>query len=73
LARVHAPIGLELGAVTVPEIAVSIAAELVAVRRGRAGQGAAAMKFDPARLAELLDTAATAPSEATCAPGIRAE
>lgn len=34
LARVHAPIGLDLGAVTPAEIAVSIAAELIAVRRG---------------------------------------
>lgn len=34
-ARVHAPIGLDLGAVEVPEIALSIVAELVAVRRGR--------------------------------------
>ncbi|MGN6625981.1 MAG: XdhC family protein, partial [Tepidisphaeraceae bacterium] len=33
LARVHAPIGLEIGAVSVEEIAVSIAAELIAVRR----------------------------------------
>ncbi|MBN1419430.1 MAG: XdhC family protein, partial [Planctomycetes bacterium] len=33
LARVHAPIGLAIGAVTVEEIAASIAAELVAVRR----------------------------------------
>lgn len=33
LARVHAPIGLDINAVTVPEIAVSIAAQLVAVRR----------------------------------------
>jgi len=33
LERVHAPIGLKIDAVTVPEIAVSIAAELVAVRR----------------------------------------
>jgi len=32
---VHAPIGLDIGAETVPEIAASIAAELVAVRRGR--------------------------------------
>lgn len=32
-ARVHAPIGLDVGAVTVPEIAVSIVAELVAARR----------------------------------------
>ena len=57
LQRVHAPIGLELGAVTVPEIAISIAAELVAVRRGRDGQAAAALKFDSERLRELLDRA----------------
>lgn len=34
LARIHAPIGYEIGAETVDEIAVSIVAELVAVRRG---------------------------------------
>ncbi|MEM6552260.1 MAG: XdhC family protein [Planctomycetota bacterium] len=34
LERVHAPIGLAIGAVSPEEIAVSIAAELVAVRRG---------------------------------------
>lgn len=33
--RVFAPIGLDIGAVTVPEIATSIAAELIAVRRKR--------------------------------------
>jgi xanthine dehydrogenase accessory factor len=33
--RVFAPIGLDIGAVTVPEIATSIAAELIAVRRNR--------------------------------------
>jgi xanthine dehydrogenase accessory factor len=32
--RVRAPIGLEIGAITVPEIAVSIVAQLIAVRRG---------------------------------------
>jgi xanthine dehydrogenase accessory factor len=36
LATIHAPIGLELDAETPAEIAVSIAAELVAVRRGAA-------------------------------------
>jgi xanthine dehydrogenase accessory factor len=34
LARVHAPIGLDIGAVTPQEIAVSIAAELIGVRHG---------------------------------------
>jgi len=33
--RVHAPIGLDIGAVTVPEIAASITAQLIAVRRKR--------------------------------------
>ncbi len=36
IAAVHAPIGLQIGAVTPEEIAVSIVAELVAVRRGAA-------------------------------------
>jgi xanthine dehydrogenase accessory factor len=35
LERVHAPIGLNIGGTSVEEIAVSIAAELVAVRSGR--------------------------------------
>ena len=33
LDRVHAPIGLNIGAVTTEEIAVSIAAQLVSIRR----------------------------------------
>ncbi|HLH73020.1 MAG TPA: XdhC/CoxI family protein [Chloroflexota bacterium] len=37
LAKIHAPIGLNLGARTPEEIALSIAAEIVAVRRGQIG------------------------------------
>ncbi|MGB7159108.1 MAG: XdhC family protein, partial [Tepidisphaeraceae bacterium] len=54
LCRVRAPVGLEIGAVTVPEIALSIAAEIVAVRRGRDDAPANPMKFDPHRLRDLL-------------------
>jgi xanthine dehydrogenase accessory factor len=43
LERVHSPIGFEIGAVTPAEIAVSILAELIAVRRG-ADTGQLAMK-----------------------------
>jgi xanthine dehydrogenase accessory factor len=37
IARLHAPIGIDIGAQTVEEIALSIAAELVAVRRRHIG------------------------------------
>jgi xanthine dehydrogenase accessory factor len=37
LQRVHAPIGLDIGAVTPEEVALAIMAEIVAVRRGGAG------------------------------------
>lgn len=42
LKRLHAPIGFDIGAVAPEEIAVSILAELIAVRRGRIGEAQAA-------------------------------
>ena len=43
LGHIHAPIGIDIGAVTPAEIAISIMAELVAIRRG-VDTGAMAMK-----------------------------
>jgi xanthine dehydrogenase accessory factor len=55
LERVHAPIGLDIGAVTPQEIAVSILAELIAVKHGKIGSGADAggqsMQWRPPSLA----------------------
>src|SRR5581483_5031441 len=48
LERVHAPIGLDIGAVTPQEIAVSILAELIAVKHGKASP--ASMRWTPAAL-----------------------
>ena len=42
LEHVHAPIGLDIGAVTPQEIAVAIVAELIAVRRSKTDKVAAA-------------------------------
>src|SRR5215212_7257006 len=48
LKRVHAPIGLDIGAVTPQEIAVSILAELIAVKHGKANP--ASMRWTPPAL-----------------------
>jgi xanthine dehydrogenase accessory factor len=49
LARISAPIGLDLGAVSSEEVAVSIMAELLAVRHGREG-GRLSQRVDRARI-----------------------
>ena len=49
LGRVHAPIGLDIGAITPQEIAVSILAEVIAVKHGKAAGASAApisLKWD---------------------------
>jgi len=48
LERVHAPIGLDIGAVTPQEIAVSILAELIAVKHGK--ENPASMRWTPQSL-----------------------
>ena len=53
LAKVHAPIGLDIGAVTPQEIAVSILAELIAVKHGKfttRDSAELAMKWTPTGL-----------------------
>ena len=51
LAAVHAPLGLEIGAQTPEEIAVSILAEMIAVRRGTDPSRSGSMKMEmPGRL-----------------------
>ncbi len=48
LEKVHAPIGLDIGAVTPQEIAVAIVAELIAVRRGKTeAVSAASLRWMP--------------------------
>jgi xanthine dehydrogenase accessory factor len=45
--RIHAPIGLQIGAETAPEIATSILAQIISVRRGVAKESQAGMPGSP--------------------------
>jgi xanthine dehydrogenase accessory factor len=65
LERVYAPVGLDLGAVSPAEIAVSIVSELIALRHGK--PGAHLRAIGEARLQEILSElgASDANSEAT--------
>jgi len=56
LARVHAPVGLALGGRTPPEIAVSIAAELIALRHAGDGSPMSVVNEVLARLDEQLQS-----------------
>lgn len=51
LRRVHAPVGLAIGALSPEELAVSIMAEIIASRRGGAG---GAMRMDDAEIEKLI-------------------
>jgi xanthine dehydrogenase accessory factor len=54
LRRVHAPIGLDIGAVTPQEIAVSILAELIAVKHGKTHSSS--MRWTPPSLKSQVST-----------------
>jgi xanthine dehydrogenase accessory factor len=65
LDRVHAPLGIHIGSQTVPEIAVSIVAELIAVRN--LGHSPAALSGQSAITRDSCSAASTVPREPTAA------
>jgi xanthine dehydrogenase accessory factor len=67
LERVYAPVGLDLGAVSPEEIAVSIASELVALRHGKPANHMRAL--DDPRLARVLGGELTPEAAALAARG----
>ena len=63
LDRIHSPAGLEIGAVSPAEIALSILAELVAVRRAGSKQGAS-REHEP--VGQALESANDTTDEGCC-------
>ena len=68
LARLHAPIGLDVGAVTHGEIAVAVTAELVAFRRHVLG-GLRAKRIEPEELARIAGRRAARGAASHSNPG----
>jgi xanthine/CO dehydrogenase XdhC/CoxF family maturation factor len=59
--RVHAPIGLDIGAITPEEIAIAITAELIAIRR-HANAGLPHMSWFRSQQRHAVDDAPNAPA-----------
>jgi xanthine dehydrogenase accessory factor len=71
LTRVHAPIGLDIGAVTPQEIAVSILAELIAVKHGKVRSRDAAelsMRWNNLEARKTSGAEVTAPADLSLKP-----
>jgi xanthine dehydrogenase accessory factor len=66
--RVHSPVGLDIGAITPEEIAVSIVGELIAMRRHAERALPHMSWFHTGRRAAAFDANAAAPAEPLPAP-----